>query len=268
MNEKIFRFRSTDKWVGGISYHRNTVNESFLLHTHDYYEFEIAVSGCGVNYINDKGYEVERGSIWALGPEDLHKLDCKGLTVCNISLYLPSIGDDLSRYIRELNFPMSGKVAEDVVRVIENAHSLLVGLKKSDELYSAKLSAITKFIMLEFVSHLKHAEGNISKTADYVRRAVRYLHDFSEEDIGLDSVADKLHIAPAYLSGIFPQYAGCGFNEYLTRTRLGRAKDLLRHTDKTVTEIAGLCGFGCVSAMNRAFKKYFNTSPSIYRKTH
>ncbi len=265
MSEKIFKYRDDGFRIGGISRHKNTVNGSFLLHTHDYYEFELAVSGSGKNYINGVEYPVSRGSIWALGPDDSHKIEGDGLTVCHISLYLPEISAELLQISSSLEFPLYGSVG-DKIEILESLFSVFLGYSYDEFLCAKKLSAVACAILFEFVSHLKHAETPSGKTSEYVRRAIRYIHDHAEELISLSHVAKSLHIAPAYLSAIFPEYAGCGFNEYLTRTRLGRAKAMLRNTDRTVTEIAGMCGFGCVSAMNRAFRKYFDTSPTCERK--
>ena len=264
MSEKIFRFKHNAAVKSGISRHKNTVNGSFLLHTHDYYEFEIAISGRGKNYINGAEHHVSRGSIWALGPDDTHSLDGDALTVFNVSLYLPEIPRDLSEKINSFEFPLCGN-AGDSTAIIEALFSVFFDYN-NDESYAEKAATIAKLIILEFASNLTHAEAVGGKTSEYVRRAVRIIHDRANEEITLTNLASELHVAPAYLSAIFPQHAGCGFNEYLTRTRLGRAKAMLKQTNKTVTEIAGACGFGCVSAMNRAFRKYFDSSPSEERK--
>ena len=168
--------------------------------------------------------------------------------------------------IENFDFPLIGKLSAEDTEKLEKLFSVFTGYTTDDPLYAEKTVALAKIILLEFSSPLVHTDKIGGKTSDYVRKAVRYLHDKSNENISLREVAEYLHIAPAYLSDIFPEHAGCGFNEYLTRIRIGRARELLRGSDKTITEISGLCGFGCVSAMNRAFKKYLCATPSHMRK--
>ncbi|AXY75339.1 AraC family transcriptional regulator [Paraflavitalea soli] len=55
-------------------------------------------------------------------------------------------------------------------------------------------------------------------------------------------------------------------HQYLTRIKLERAAELLKHTDKPVHEITWLCGFENVSAFCRAFKSAFGIQPLSFRK--
>lgn len=48
---------------------------------------------------------------------------------------------------------------------------------------------------------------------------------------------------PTYFSKKFRETTGFGFKEYLTHIRLQNAAHLLRTTDTSITEIAGICGF-------------------------
>lgn len=48
--------------------------------------------------------------------------------------------------------------------------------------------------------------------------------------------------------------------------RLTRAAMLLTTTDTPVIEIAGMSGFNNISNFNRAFKMYYETTPSKYRR--
>ena len=50
--------------------------------------------------------------------------------------------------------------------------------------------------------------------------------------------------------------------EYLRLLRLHRAKDLLRNTDLTVSEVAFRTGFKNVSHFSKVFKETFNINPS------
>ena len=68
-----------------------------------------------------------------------------------------------------------------------------------------------------------------------------------------------------YALPLFGQYARA-FVNYLNELRLTRAAMLLTTTDTPVIEIAGMSGFNNISNFNRAFKMYYETTPSKYRR--
>ena len=65
---------------------------------------------------------------------------------------------------------------------------------------------------------------------------------------------------------VFQQVMGISPIEYVINTRINRAKELVRHTDLSVSEISSLCGFKDVEHFCRTFKKRTGVSTSNYRK--
>lgn len=53
---------------------------------------------------------------------------------------------------------------------------------------------------------------------------------------------------------------------YLSRRRVERAKDLLRHANLTVTEICMVVGFASLGSFSRRFTELVGCSPTEYRK--
>ena len=56
--------------------------------------------------------------------------------------------------------------------------------------------------------------------------------------------------------------------QFLLHYRLGRARDLLLHTDDTVTAIAIACGFENISYFVRQFAAHFGMTPKAYRQAN
>lgn len=54
--------------------------------------------------------------------------------------------------------------------------------------------------------------------------------------------------------------------EYVIQFRLRKAAELLQHSTLPVLEIAAQSGFNNLSNFNRQFKKYYQLTPSQYRK--
>lgn len=88
-----------------------------------------------------------------------------------------------------------------------------------------------------------------------------------EEDINLSAIANKFFINHTYLSNIFRQKIGLGFNNYVTRIRMARARYLLLHSSMKIYEISGSLGYKDVDYFNRLFKKCNGNTPTDCRKT-
>ena len=72
-------------------------------------------------------------------------------------------------------------------------------------------------------------------------------------------------INPNYLSESFRRVTGMNFVEYVRRTRYENACDLLRNSDRRISEIAFAMGFQSLSQFNRVFKELSGKSPTEFR---
>lgn len=99
-----------------------------------------------------------------------------------------------------------------------------------------------------------------------VDAVLKTIHEFSDKDISLKTLAAKLNVTPSYLGTVFRQQTGYYFNDYLTDARLKYAASLLEHTDMKIKDIVDKIGFSSQTYFNRSFKRYFDTSPINYRR--
>ena len=85
------------------------------------------------------------------------------------------------------------------------------------------------------------------------------------EELSLHTLAAEMHLNPTYFHRIFT--AACGMTPlaYLTGVRISHAKFLLRNTDRSVTEIAGQCGFSSYNYFCTVFRKATGHTPSAFR---
>ncbi|MCI8402574.1 MAG: helix-turn-helix transcriptional regulator [Lachnospiraceae bacterium] len=97
-------------------------------------------------------------------------------------------------------------------------------------------------------------------------KAVRFIRDNYEREIGLTDLAEALNVAPGYISRIFNREVGVRIPSYLTRIRIEKARQLLSETDLRVSEVARRVGIENVQYFNVLFKKHVNMSPQEYRK--
>ncbi len=115
----------------------------------------------------------------------------------------------------------------------------------------------------DIITFLEYKHKEESK--DIVIKCKNYIDEhFSDSEISLSVVAEKLYTSDSYLSRVFKEEVGMTFTEYLTLKRIERAKQLLEFTDMTMNEIAENIGLSLQSFM-RVFKKYEQMSPGQFR---
>jgi two-component system, response regulator YesN len=99
-----------------------------------------------------------------------------------------------------------------------------------------------------------------------VESAIKIINNFTDKDISLKTLSQKLNVTPSYLGTLFHQQTGYYFNDYLSESRLKYAAQLLEESDLKVKDIVDKIGFSSQTYFNRAFKRYFNTSPVNFRR--
>ncbi len=98
-----------------------------------------------------------------------------------------------------------------------------------------------------------------------IQQAVRFINDNYRTDICLDTVAWEVRMSPAHFSRIFKKVMGLSYQDYLHSRRITKAKNLLRTSAQSVSEIAISLGFADPTGFGRIFKKLTSQTPSAYR---
>ncbi|MFO7634100.1 MAG: helix-turn-helix domain-containing protein [Caldilinea sp.] len=104
-----------------------------------------------------------------------------------------------------------------------------------------------------------------AQTSYLVKQAIVYLQCHFANAISRSDVAGAVGISESYLSQIFRQEIGISLWEYLTRYRIRQAKQLLRRTTHSITEVASAVGIQDSAYFSRIFHKLLGMSPSAYR---
>ena len=98
-----------------------------------------------------------------------------------------------------------------------------------------------------------------------VRRACDYIKEYYRKDLNLTEIARYLQLSESYTSRIFNREMGMNIPAYVNQVRLERAKELLRHSNQKIYEIALDVGYLSTTAFHVAFKKQTGLTPAEYR---
>jgi AraC-like DNA-binding protein len=97
-------------------------------------------------------------------------------------------------------------------------------------------------------------------------RARDLIRDCFEERVTLDDCAAEAGLSPWHLLRSFRAAFGETPQEFLTRLRLERAKQLLTITDRSVTDVCFDVGFSSLGSFSTLFKRQVGRSPRDYRR--
>lgn len=113
---------------------------------------------------------------------------------------------------------------------------------------------------------LYHAENQHVHHDELVARAQDWLREHLHEKVHLQALARTFGISLRTFHRRFQHAAGQSPHEYLNRLRIDRARDLLKHSDLSITEIAWQCGFNNPSHFGSCFRKAMQHTPKHYRE--
>ncbi|MUT66963.1 response regulator [Paenibacillus sp. NEAU-GSW1] len=92
-----------------------------------------------------------------------------------------------------------------------------------------------------------------------------YIDDNYFEDIKISMFTEKYFLSREYLMKLFKGQFGCGIHEYVQKVRMEKAKVLLDDPSMKIQDISERLGFKDKNYFSKAFRNYFDISPSEYR---
>jgi two-component system response regulator YesN len=99
-----------------------------------------------------------------------------------------------------------------------------------------------------------------------IQQAKAYIdNNFANSKLSLSEVAAEANFSPSHFSSVFRQETGETFRDYLSRSRMDQAKELLRTTNLKVSEVAYQSGFGDPRHFGQVFRRKVGVSPQQFR---
>ena len=86
------------------------------------------------------------------------------------------------------------------------------------------------------------------------------------EDLPVKSLADLVSISVSRLQHLFKRTLGHSIVAHRKRTRLDRAANLIRRTDRSIKDVMLSVGFRDPSRFAKAFRDKYGVSPTEYRR--
>lgn len=276
LSEAVIPRRTVEEGIWVNSFRR--LNSAYsLIHRHLEYEICYFPYDEGRFFINDKEYVINPREIFIVNSGEYHQPICnrsenKGAIAVYFSSEFISLQPFrfswLNIFLHSSNYAMN-KVGED--EVISNLILELREVFESDRknwvsLCWGILSHILVLIEDRMLCNLPK-EINVSDvhSQDKLNRAIEYIKRNIHKDIKLEYLYDISTLSKSQFSVKFKSTFRYTATEYISRERCSRAVALLKGSQKSISEIAYLCGFNNLGYFNRRFKLYYGVSPSAFR---
>ena len=257
---------------------------SVPLHWHSEMELNYIKSGSGFFKYEDQTISAKPGDIFLIQPNVLHAIMSDehssffyDTIVFHQNMLVGSYDDRCYTDIllpffssrRRVLVPVSQETPgyhelHDSVRTImQCAHK---NLATSDLLLKSELLRL--FYLLASTPGLctEHTVSTESRMTETLRPVLTYIQKHHSESVTIEQLAKIAHMSSSYFMSCFKQNFGLGAIEYLNQVRIRSACDLLRNTDRSISDIAFDTGFHNLSNFNRQFRTKVGCSPQTYRK--
>jgi len=98
-----------------------------------------------------------------------------------------------------------------------------------------------------------------------IASAKQFIREHYTEQLSLHKVSSNVNMSPFYFSKQFRKASGFSFTEFISRTRIEKAKDFMLNPNLRISEIGFETGFQSLTHFNRVFRKITGQSPTEYR---
>lgn len=130
-------------------------------------------------------------------------------------------------------------IDEDIIKA--SIHALCVSVNKLPQIHDKETEKDERLMEM-----LNYIQGNY-------------------QTVTLEDMAEQFHLSEPYISKFIHEKSGKTFVEQVTKTRMKKARTLLKHGNMTIENIALSVGYSNVEHFTRTFRRLYNMSPVQYR---
>ena len=132
-----------------------------------------------------------------------------------------------------------------------------------------KLESVSNLLVI-FADHLAMKSNQLAvqkanAEPPIIARARQFIREHYTEDLSLGQISRAVNTSRFYFCKLFRKATGLSFIEFVSRTRIEKAKNLLLNPNLRISEIAFAIGFQSLTHFNRVFKRIVGQSPTKYR---
>lgn len=178
-----------------------------------------------------------------------------------VYLYISFGGDGAPELLKSMG-------VTEQISVYENHNELLdFWMDSIRRVNPTNANALTESVLLYTLSVLERRSiGDAGGENDKFANILEYINgNYANPELSLGAVAAIFFYNEKYLSALFKRRTGLRFSEYLNEIRIQRARELLQEGNRSLAQVATICGFANPLYFSKVFKKLAGVSPTDYR---
>lgn len=262
-----------------ILYHYDLLRKEtkFRKHWHEKMEFLYFIRGQGAVICNTKRIPVSSGVLVVINSNEMHcvesiseKLEYFCIIIDN--LLFKSLHTDIceTKYIDPIyqNLIIFKNRVENDEKVLECINNIVDELNMKDTGFEL---SVKSYIFRLFVLLLRnHVETTLTpreydarvNNLNTINNTLQYIEKNYDKSVTLDQLSEMAGLSKYYFLRLFKKITGKSLIDYINFIRVNKAAEMLKKTDKNITEVAFSCGFNDANYFSRVFKKYKGKPPS------
>ncbi len=170
------------------------------------------------------------------------------------------------KYLFVINTGLASRFAVEGGLSVETSYAI-------SDLYIQKMDNLNtieeiKELQQEMFYHYTNQVSLSKKEAIYSKPIVQcmeYIEKHLTETIHLTDLASYVHLNANYLSSLFKNETSMTYSSYITKTRIEVARNMLKHTEYSYSQIASSLAFSSQSHFTKVFREQTGITPSKYR---
>ena len=235
-------------------------NFRFIAHMHRHHELLIVRNGCIQATVNGRAEIISAGEYAYIPSNAVHAYESIGTSAVDVCVFsddfIPTFGKELRKksptHARFSCRPSIAALADEVLFVP----------RSNADFYTRKGALYA--VIGELLSCTRLCERT-AQDHSISERIIRYVAEHYTDSISLKQMARDLGYDEHYLSRCFHHIIPIHFSQYINRLRVEAATELIRGTDRSLSEIAMECGFGSIRNFNRVFLELTGKTPRELR---
>ena len=108
-------------------------------------------------------------------------------------------------------------------------------------------------------------DGRTNLALQVAEEVKRYINTHYGEEISIEMLAERVFLAPSYLSTIFKKETGQNLSKFIKICRMEKAREMLEGTKDKIVSISEKVGYPNVSYFCQSFREYYGMTPQKYR---
>lgn len=210
--------------------------------------------------LDDYSIDVKAGDFFYLARNTVYSMTAKSDRYCVIIINFDFFCKQTERLL----------CAKSPINSTKNAEKLFHKILSVWQLQSATVReeclSILYTVYAEFLGTFEKTYiSSISRTR--MNNALKYINqNLGNERLSIPEIAESAHLSESHFRRSFKETFNISPVQYITMQRINRAKDLIRYSADSFSEIAEKLGFSSIYHFSHAFKKEVGYSPSEYRK--